>query len=84
MTEFKTETRTYCRNPKCRMKLPTPVSNPREAFCTPGCYRGFYRTRCLICEEAFERKNEARKVCGKRKCRNTLRQLKTADSTLGR
>ena len=33
MTEFATEVRHYCRNPKCRSKLPKPVSNEREAFC---------------------------------------------------
>ena len=27
----------FCRNPKCRSKLKTQVSNPREAFCARGC-----------------------------------------------
>jgi hypothetical protein len=84
MTDFKTETRKRCRNPKCRSKLPAPVSNEREAFCTAGCYRAFYRHRCVICEEEFERKNEAQKVCRKRKCRNALDQLRKADFALGR
>ncbi len=50
MTEFKEELRHFCRNPRCRSKLPAPVSNLREAFCTRGCYLGFHRTRCLVCE----------------------------------
>lgn len=31
MTEFKQELRHHCRNQKCRMKLPAPVSNPRDS-----------------------------------------------------
>jgi hypothetical protein len=54
------------------MKLPEPVSNEREAFCCRGCYRSFYRHRCLICEQPIERKTERQLVCGKRKCRNAL------------
>jgi hypothetical protein len=50
--------RHYCRNPKCRSKLPAPVANEREAFCTRGCYIGFHRTRCLVCEAKMERKTE--------------------------
>lgn len=80
MTEFAIEVRQYCRNPKCRSKLPRPVSNEREAFCTKGCHSSFYRKRCLICEQPMERKNERQLVCGKRKCRNGLQ----ARSTLGR
>jgi hypothetical protein len=33
VTEFAIEVRHYCRNPKCRSKLKSAVSNPREAFC---------------------------------------------------
>lgn len=84
MTEFKLETRKRCRNPKCRSKLPEPVSNDREAFCCVGCYRAFYRHHCVICEEEFERKNEAQKVCRTRKCVNAFRQLKKDNSALGR
>jgi hypothetical protein len=54
------------------MKLTEPVSNEREAFCCRGCYRSFYRHRCLICEQPMERKTERQLVCGKRKCRNAL------------
>jgi hypothetical protein len=39
-----------CRNPRCRMKLPAPVENLHHAFCCRGCYGGFYRSRCLVCE----------------------------------
>jgi hypothetical protein len=73
MVEFtETAMRKMCRNPKCRSKLPTPVSNEREAFCTRGCHTQFYRTRCLICEGHLERKTERQLICGKRKCRNAL------------
>src|SRR4029077_1815480 len=41
MTEFATNLRRRCRNPKCCLKLPKPVSNEREAFCCRGCYRSF-------------------------------------------
>jgi hypothetical protein len=72
MTEFKQELRHMCRNPKCRSKLPTPVSNAREAFCARGCHISFYRHRCLVCEGPIERKTERQLICGKRKCRNAL------------
>src|SRR6516225_7835340 len=50
MTEFVAELRHYCRNPRCRSKLPQPVANPREAFCARGCHSSFYLKRCLVCE----------------------------------
>jgi hypothetical protein len=64
--------RHYCRNPRCRSKLPAPVSNSREAFCTRGCHSGFYRKRCRVCEQSMERKTEHQLVCGRRKCCNGL------------
>jgi hypothetical protein len=70
MTEFKQELRHYCRNPKCRSKLPSPVENPREAFCARGCYRSFYLKRCVVCEGPIERKTGNQKVCKKAKCRS--------------
>jgi hypothetical protein len=72
MTEFTETLRHYCRNPRCRSKLPTAVSNPRESFCTKGCHSSFYRRRCLICEGAMKRRTENQLVCGKRRCRNAL------------
>ena len=73
MTEFAEDLRHYCRNPRCRMKLPEPISNPREAFCTRGCHTQFYRKRCLVCEAPMERKTEQQLICGKRRCRNGLK-----------
>jgi hypothetical protein len=73
MTDFDQTLRHYCRNPKCRMKLKAPVENPYRAFCTRGCYRQFYRKRCLVCEADMERKTENQRICGKRRCRSTLR-----------
>jgi transcription antitermination factor NusG len=72
MTEFVEEVRHRCRHQRCRMKLPAPVSNPREAFCCRGCYGSFYLRRCLVCEGAIERTTANRKICKKPKCRNAL------------
>jgi hypothetical protein len=66
--------RHYCRNPRCRSKLPEPTSTTRDAFCARGCYLGFYRTRCAVCEKSFERKNEREKLCGRRKCRAAFKR----------
>jgi hypothetical protein len=73
MTEFTETLRHYCRNPRCRSKLPAPLSNPRDAFCTRGCYTSFYLRRCLACAGPIERKREDQKVCRKAKCRNAWR-----------
>ena len=73
VTEFKQDLRLKCRNPRCRMKLPAPVSNPREAFCTRGCHTAFYRSRCLVCEEPIERSRDDQKICRKANCRSAWR-----------
>ena len=73
MAQFIPELRHFCRNPRCRSKLPAPVSNPREAFCVRGCHSSFYRKRCLVCEEPLQRKREDQKICRKAKCRSTWR-----------
>ena len=73
MVEFAEAVRHYCRNPRCRSKLKAPVANPREAFCARGCHSSFYLKRCLVCEGAFERKNDRQKVCRKSKCRSAWR-----------
>jgi hypothetical protein len=72
-----------CRNPRCRSKLPEPVSNPREAFCASGCHAQFYRKRCLSCEEPMERRNETQLLCGRRKCISELASLR-AHQMLGK
>jgi hypothetical protein len=75
------EVRHYCRNPRCGSKLPAPVSNSREAFCTRGCYNSFHLSRCLICEGRIEQpKRGKRLICKKVKCRSALR----SNSCLGR
>jgi hypothetical protein len=81
VNEFVAEYRHYCRNPKCRTKLPTPISNPREAFCPEtSCRERFYRLRCYACEEKKPGRLDAH-TCGRRKCKNALRQIGTpADS----
>jgi hypothetical protein len=67
-----TALRHYCRNPKCRSRLPAPVSNSREAFCIQGCYNSFYLHRCRVCEGPITQPANGgiRLVCKKSKCRN--------------
>jgi hypothetical protein len=60
----------YCRC--CRPKLPTPVSNSHQAFCTPGCHVSFYLRRCLVCEGY--RGKFTRKLCHKPACRSEYRR----------
>jgi hypothetical protein len=75
MTEFVQELRHRCRNPKCRSKLPAPVSNEREAFCATGCHSSFYLHRCRVCEEAIKQpKRGVRLICKKSKCYAAWRQ----------
>ena len=50
--------RHYCRNPRCRMKLPTPVENEHHAFCTRACYESFYLTRCRVCERDLRKRDK--------------------------
>jgi hypothetical protein len=71
MVDFENETRKRCRH--CKMRLPEPTSNEREAFCTPGCYRSFYLHRCRVCEEPIEQKRDGRRMlCKRAKCRNAF------------
>jgi hypothetical protein len=73
MTDFAADTRHYCRNPRCRSKLPSPVANARDAFCVRGCFNSFYLHRCLVCEGAIEQpKRGRRQLCKRAKCRNAL------------
>ena len=81
VVEFtETAPRHYCRNPKCRMKLPAPVSNMRQAFCTKGCRERFYRLRCYVCDEKKPGRLDAH-TCGRRKCKNAMRTLKSPSAT---
>jgi hypothetical protein len=63
MVDFKHETRKRCRH--CKMNLPTPTGNEREAF--------FYLHRCMVCEKPIERTTANRKICKRSKCRNALK-----------
>ena len=76
MTEFvEAAMRSMCRNPRCRSKLPTPVSNPRDAFCTRGCHMAFYRKRCRVCECAIEQPKRGQQlVCNKPRCYAAFRR----------
>ena len=63
------QTRHYCRNKHCRTKLKAPVENLHHAFCTPGCYRSFYLSRCLVCEEMRRKREDQRFKSGHVVCR---------------
>jgi hypothetical protein len=69
---FTEQLRHICRDPRCRSKLASPVTNEREAFCARGCHTRFYRSRCLACEQP---KTGKRQLCGRRKCISDLRAL---------
>ena len=73
------KTRHYCRNPRCRSKLPAPVENEHRAFCARGCFESFYRSRCLVCEEPMRRKRESQRLkSGHRRCAAEYRKFPRA------
>lgn len=68
--------RHYCRNQRCRSKLKAPVDNVHHAFCCSGCYKSFYRTRCVVCEDKIRRKGDHQKFgSGHAKCRSEYRRF---------
>jgi hypothetical protein len=70
------EARHFCRNPRCRMKLPAPVENLHKAFCTRGCHSSFYLRRCLVCEDRMIRKrSDQRFKSGHGKCEAEYRRF---------
>jgi hypothetical protein len=84
MTEFTQTLRHYCRNPRCRSKLPSPASDPRKAFCTRGCHSSFYLKRCLVCENDKPAGSTARrKLCRRAKCEGRYRKNSAHYSFLG-
>jgi hypothetical protein len=70
--------RHYCRNPRCGAKLKKPVENPRTAFCCRGCFHSYFRRRCLVCEQPYQRAAEQQKLCSRRKCRRDYNKNPTA------
>jgi hypothetical protein len=84
MTEFTQTLRHYCRNPRCRSKLPSLASDPRKAFCTRGCHSSFYLKRCLVCENSKPAGSTARrKLCRRPKCEGRYRKNSAHYSFLG-
>jgi hypothetical protein len=84
MTEFTQTLRHYCRNPRCRLKLTSPTSEPQKAFCTPGCHSSFYLRRCLVCENEKPAGSTARrKLCRRPKCEGRYRKNSAHYSFLG-
>jgi hypothetical protein len=84
MTEFTQTLRHYCRNPRCRSKLPSPASDPRKAFCTRGCHSSFYLKRCLVCENDKPAGSTARrKLCRRPKCEGRYRKNSAHYSFVG-
>src|SRR5262249_51925707 len=70
------KTRHYCRNLRCRSKLPAPVENEHHAFCCRGCHAGFYRSRCLVCEDQMKRKRSDQRIkSGHGKCSAEYRRF---------
>jgi hypothetical protein len=76
------DSRHYCRNQHCRSRLKEPIDHPRSAFCTRGCYKSFYRSRCLVCERSIiadpstgqpRQRLDQRKFCGRR-CKHEARR----------
>ena len=65
MTEFAAETRHYCRNPKCRSKLPKPVSNEREAFCAQAAIQPFSANAAWSAKDRLSVVATIRKSAGK-------------------
>jgi hypothetical protein len=63
-----------CRNPRCGCKLRSPTDNPRNAFCCRGCFAGYYRSRCIVCERTYGRAREDQHTCGRRKCKSEFRR----------
>jgi hypothetical protein len=70
--------RHQCR--KCRTKLNEPTDNPRRAFCCRGCFNSFYRSRCVVCEGSFRRKNEQQRTCVDVGCKAEIRRFPLAYS----
>jgi hypothetical protein len=84
MTEFTQTLRHYCRNPRCRSKLPSPTSDSRKAFCTRGCHSSFYLKRCVVCENDKPAGSTARrKLCRRPKCEGRYRKNSAHYSFLG-
>jgi hypothetical protein len=84
MTEFTQTLRHYCRNPRCRSKLPSPASDPHKAFCTRGCHSSFYFKRCLVCENDKPAGSTVRrKLCRRPKCEGRYRKNSAHYSFLG-
>jgi hypothetical protein len=67
--------RVRCRNQRCRSKLPFPTDNEHKAFCTPDCYRRFYRRKCLVCEKPLP-DGHRRQLCSGRQCRLDYRNFR--------
>jgi hypothetical protein len=67
--------RVRCRHPKCRSKLTTPTSNDHHAFCTPDCYRRFYKRRCLVCEKSLP-EGYRRQLCLGKECARNWRNFR--------
>ncbi len=68
--------RHYCRHQRCRTKLAEPVDDQRQAFCTPGCHRTFYRSRCAVCERDLGPGSANRKACKRASCKADYRRFR--------
>ena len=80
MTEFATEVRHYCRNPKCRSKLKAPIANTREAFCSPRVSRALL-SASLLCLRGEKDRPARCPYLRAHKCKNAIRSLKRSKDT---
>jgi hypothetical protein len=72
----------YCRH--CGTQLKVPVDNEHHAFCSRGCHSSFYRSRCLVCEQPFPRKNERQRFgLGHKLCAAEYERFTSTTSPLG-
>jgi hypothetical protein len=74
--------RRRCRNPRCGGKLKRETNNARNAFCSRGCWEGYYKNRCVVCERALPPGPANRQICRRRQCRQELRKYPSRYLTL--
>jgi hypothetical protein len=78
----KSELRHRCRH--CRVKLPSPTGNHREAFDSQGCFNSFYLHRCVVCERQMPRNAPNQRTCYRASCKTAWAQKLIFCRFLGR
>jgi hypothetical protein len=52
--------RRRCRNARCQARLKQPTTDPRNAFCSRGCFEAHFKKCCLVCECPLSRRKTGR------------------------